>query len=342
MTDRSTTSTILRISAAGAFVGAVYSALAHSEVRTGLVIGAVNAAAIPWLEMVVLRLWAAPALGRLPFLVTVAARAALFFVAVVLINAVFVPLLNGFRLAGAIAPQDIVFGLAASFIGSATISVADLLGVDVLFAFVAGRYHRPQVEERGLLFLDLCASTATAERLGGPRFLDFLNAVFADLSAAIVENGGEIHKYVGDEIIATWRLAPGRNAPDIVRAWAAARRRLAMGAERYQRDFGLAPDFRAALHAGEVVVGELGSRRKEIALIGDPMNTTARMIEACRALNRTTLASVALMERLEAPPDGIEIEAIAPLPLRGKSAPLDLVALAIEEARTPARRLVQA
>ncbi len=43
MTDRSTTSAILRISAAGACVGAIYSAPVHSEAGTRLVIGAVNA-----------------------------------------------------------------------------------------------------------------------------------------------------------------------------------------------------------------------------------------------------------------------------------------------------------
>jgi adenylate cyclase len=342
MAQGSMSSAILRISAFGAFVGATYSAFAHSEVRTGLVIGAVNGAAIPWLEIVVLRQWAGLALSRLPFLVTVAVRAALYFAVVVVINAVFVPLLNGFRLSGAIEAQDIVFGLAASFIGSATIGVADLLGVDVLFAFVAGRYHRPQIEERALLFLDLNASTAAAERLGGPRFLDFLNAVFADLSTAIVENGGEIHKYVGDEIIAAWRLAPGRNPPRILAAWASARRRIAAGAERYRRDFGLAPDFRAALHAGEVVVGELGAQKKEIALIGDPMNTAARMLGACRDLELPALASAALMERLGAPPDGVEPRAIAPLPLRGKAVPLELVALKLEDVRAPEEIMVQA
>ncbi len=253
-------------------------------------------------------------------------------------NAVFVPLLNGFSLAGVAEPSDIAFALGASFVGSVTIGVADLLGVDVLMAFVAGRYHRPQVEERALMFLDLCASTATAEQLGGPRFLDFLNAVFADLSTAIVENGGEIHKYVGDEIIATWRLKPGRNAPQILGAWAAARRRIVAGADGYRREFDLAPDFRAALHAGEVVVGELGSQRKEIALIGDPMNTAARMLEACRELEEPALASAALIDRLDAPPEGIEVAAIAPLPLRGKSASIELIALSLK----PASRRVEA
>jgi class 3 adenylate cyclase len=81
-----------------------------------------------------------------------------------------------------------------------------LLGPGVLFAFVAGRYYHPRREERILLFIDMRASTAIAERLGEERFLDFLNRFITDLSLAIAEAGGEIHKYVGDEIIATWTL----------------------------------------------------------------------------------------------------------------------------------------
>ena len=53
------------------------------------------------------------------------------------------------------------------------------------------------------------SSTAIAERLGELGFLNLLNRFIVDLSLAIAEAGGEIHKYVGDEIIATWRLPPG-------------------------------------------------------------------------------------------------------------------------------------
>jgi adenylate cyclase len=274
---------ILQIAVTGAVVGAIYSSFAHHDAVTGAVIGGVNGAAIPWLEIVVLRGPAGAFLRRLPFLASIGLRSALYFVVVVLINAVCVPLLNGLSTIGNIEARDIVFALAASFIGNLLLGVDDLLGPNVLVAFVAGRYYRPRIEERALLFVDLRGSTATAERLGGPRFLDFLNAVFTDLSAAIVENGGEIHKYIGDEIIATWRLGAGLNDAGAVRAWASARKRLAASADAYRRRFGLVPEFRAALHAGEVVVGELGSLKKEIALIGDAMNTAARILDACRA-----------------------------------------------------------
>jgi adenylate cyclase len=289
---------------------------------------------VPWLELVVLRGPARAFLVRLPFLASVSLRSALYFVLVVAINAVCVPLVNGPSAPGQVEPRDIVFALFATLVANLLIGVDNLLGPGVLFAFVAGRYHRPRLEERALLFVDLRASTAIAERLGGPRFLDFLNAVFADLSAAIADNGGEIHKYVGDEVIATWRLAAGRNEAGVVRAWAAARGRVAANAEAYNRQFGLVPDFRAGMHCGEIVIGELGSRKKEIALIGDPMNTAARILDAARALDRAALASSALLERLKGLPAWVAPSAIAPLALRGKAEPLVVFARESDQPRT--------
>jgi len=67
-----------------------------------------------------------------------------------------------------------------------------------------------------------------------------------------------------------------------VRAAFAALDRIAAHGPAYKREFGVIPDFRAGLHCGPVAVGELGSLRKEIALIGDTMNTAARILDACR------------------------------------------------------------
>jgi class 3 adenylate cyclase len=52
--------------------------------------------------------------------------------------------------------------------------------------------------------------------------LDFLNKFITDLSLAIADAGGETHKYIGDEIIATWTLAAGLNEAACVRACFAA------------------------------------------------------------------------------------------------------------------------
>jgi len=222
---------------------------------------------------------------------------------------------------------DIAFSLAMSLGFNLLLGVNDLLGPGVLFAFVAGRYYHPRREERILLFIDMRASTAIAERLGEERFLDFLNRFITDLSLAIAEAGGEIHKYVGDEIIATWTLAAGLNEAACVRACFAALDRLAARGPGYERDFGCRADFRAGLHCGSVVVGELGYLKKEIALIGDSMNTAARIQEACRATDCRVLASAALIERIGALPVGVTGRSLGPLPMRGKEQPIALYAL---------------
>ena len=144
---------------------------------------------------------------------------------------------------------------------------------------------------------------------------------------AIAEAGGEIHKYVGDEIIATWTLAAGLNEGACVRACFAALDRLAERGPAYERDFGCCADFRAGLHCGSVVIGELGYLKKEIALIGNSMNTAARIQEACRAPGCRVLASAVLIERIGAFPVGVTGRSLGPLPMRGKEQSIVLYAL---------------
>ena len=147
------------------------------------------------------------------------------------------------------------------------------------------------------------------------------------VSLTIAEAGGEIHKYVGDEVIATWPLAPGANEARCVRACFAAFERLAANSADYDREFGERADFRAGLHCGPVVVGELGYLQKEIALIGDAMNTAARIQQACRETGCDVLASATLLERLSALPPGVTARPLGPLTMRGKERAVELYAL---------------
>jgi adenylate cyclase len=154
----------------------------------------------------------------------------------------------------------------------------------VLFAFAAGRYHNPRIEVRALLFIDMRGSTAIAERLGELRYLSLLNRFVGDVSFAVAE----ARRRRGDRNMAA---CAWRESSVVVNAAFAALDRIAAQGSSYQRDFGVVPDFRAGLHCGPVAVGELGSLRREIALIGDTMNTTARILEACRDTDNRVLAS---------------------------------------------------
>jgi adenylate cyclase len=316
---------VVWIAILSAGVGAAYGALTRGVPLVGAMAGACNGGILSFLEIYVLGRWGRAALLRLPFAAYFALRVALYVVAVLALNAATLTLTGAATALAGIDRRDVEFALTVCVAVNLLFSVNELLGPGVLFAFAAGRYRRPRREERALLYLDLVGSTGLAERLGEERFLDFLNAFFADVTSDVAAEGGEIHKYVGDEVIAVWRA--GTDAARPIRAALAARRRLEARAGFYRGEFGAAPTFRAAIHAGPVVIGELGAGKKEIALIGDAMNTAARILEAAREAGAGLLISAPYFNAMRAAPAGLSARRLAPIPLRGKSAPLALVAL---------------
>ena len=89
-----------------------------------------------------------------------------------------------------------------------------MIGANILGYFVAGVYHRPKSEERMFLFLDLTGSTQMAERLGSARYFELLRRFVDDLTEPVLETGGEIYQYAGDEVVVTWPTArPTRKSP---------------------------------------------------------------------------------------------------------------------------------
>ena len=222
--------------------------------------------------------------------------------------------------------EDILFFVAVSFVVNFLLDLNSLLGQNALLSFVTGRYFRPRVEQRIFLIIDMKNSTAAAERLGEVDFHRLVDRFVTDLSGPIVTQKGQIHKYVGDELIVIWPLAAGLKDARCLRACFGAIRRLAELGPTYQREFGLQVDFRAGLHCGPVVIGEMGTIKKEIALLGDTLNTAARIVDACRDSGEAVIASAALLGQLTLPP-GIIARALGPIRLRGKKSPVELFAL---------------
>ncbi len=266
-------------------------------------------------------------LAQAPFLVYLTVRSLIYLAVILGVLAVTGSLLPSPNESIGVLTGIVPASIVVSFGFNAVAAVNRLLGPGVLVAFVAGRYHRPRREDRVLLLIDVADSTRLAEELGEVMFLTFLNRFIGDVSASIATQRGEIYKYIGDEVIATWKLAAGSKDARCVRACFDAMERLAAQDADYHRDFGRRPRFRAALHCGPVVVGELGSYRLEIALIGETMNTAARIEQACRDTGHDVLASAALIDRIGELPPGIAKRSLGPVKLRGKATELELFAL---------------
>ena len=225
---------------------------------------------------------------------------------------------------------NVAFSAAFAVVINIVMQLNRLLGRGVLANFVLGRYHKAREEERIFLFLDLIGSTSLAERLGGPRYMELLNQLYHDIADPIVGYRGDIHKYVGDEVIITWPRDRGLANANCVLCAFAVTRRIASQANEYQRAFGVVPKFRVGLHAGTVVSGELGDLKQEIAFLGDTMNTTARLIDACRQHGRGCIASADLVELLSIP-STIAVEPLGAIQLRGRAAALSLFALSASD-----------
>ena len=326
---------ILRFTAIAAVVGAAYSEshiveggaplLAVYGMLRGILTGAVIASILSSLQVFVLTGPLGAPYRRAPFPVHVAIKTGIYLIVI----------LFGLALGGWVFPalgetgierRDVLFSLAISFVFAFMYEVNSLLGQNVLTNFITGRYHTPRLESRVFLLLDMEGSTAAAERLGPLAFHRLLNRFVLDLTDPIVAARGEIHRYIGDELIATWTLDEGVADGRCVAACFAAIDQLAKRAPDYRREFGAAVTVRAGLHCGPVVTGEMGTVRKEIVFLGDTVNTAARIQELCRQTGDRVLASADLVDRLALPPE-IAKRSLGDLRLRGKGADLALYAL---------------
>lgn len=315
----------------GAFLGPVLGRFGGAQLLSGAMDGAVIGFLLSTFE--VLFLWATPGerLRLAPYPVFIAVRVA-YYVLVILVGLHFSDTVLGLRGATAelvsgrtMAAAVIAFALALAL--SFFLAVERMLGPHVLRAFLVGRYHRPREEQRVFLFVDLAGSTSLAERLGGIRFHRLLNRFFFDITDPIVESGGEIYQYVGDEVVVSWPLETAAADASCVRCIYEMKDRIASRAEAYRREFGIVPTFRAGLHAGPVVVGQVGDWKQELMFVGDTINTAARIQQSCRVLRRRILASAAVLQAISVLPEDVRAESLGRVRLRGKRREIEVFAL---------------
>jgi len=212
---------------------------------------------------------------------------------------------------------SVVFAFGVFGVMSFLLQVNRLVGHNVLGSFISGKYHAPIEETRVFMFIDLERSTGLAEQLGDRRFHQLLNAFFYDLTEAVLACDGNIYKYVGDEMIVTWRGATERQRWQGIECFFLMQTLVAQHATEYAQQFGVQPSFRAGLHAGRVIAGELGDVMQEIAYVGDVLNTTARLLEQCRALQTRLLVSEAIVQDLP-PQEGYTLTEAGEFQPRGK------------------------
>lgn len=206
-----------------------------------------------------------------------------------------------------------------------TLFVNDKYGPGELKKFLLGKYFHPKSEERVFMFLDLKDSTSIAERLGERQYFSFIQQVFKDITPVLLDTKGEVYQYVGDEVVITWKTSSGVRNLNCIRCFRGVDKLLKEVAPRYENRFGVVPEFKAGLHVGTVMVGEIGVIKRDIAYSGDVLNTAARIQSKCNEFGVSLLFSEDLLNHF---PEGHwSPKPMGKVRLRGKAEALHLYSL---------------
>ncbi len=206
------------------------------------------------------------------------------------------------------------------------LKIYEKFGPDLLFSMFLGKYHRPHEVHRVFMFLDLTNSTPIAEKLGHTRFFGLLRDFYNDITDSILNSRGNIYQYVGDEIVISWPpVKATAHIPNCIACFFRIEDAIFSKEQYYLKKYGLVPSFKAALHQGKVVVGEIGIIKKEIVFSGDILNTTSRMMEQCKKFDQKFIISRDILEvTSKSNNNHYLIDSLGELSLRGKSEPLEL------------------
>ena len=198
-------------------------------------------------------------------------------------------------------------------------SIVDQLALDVGSMTESNRVLRGSC-----LATDAADYTTLAERLPPGELGRLMNAYFAQLFVPVERSGGAVMDVVGDAMVAIW--VTGSSDRALRRKACEATLEVTANVERFNRaqSAGTALPTRLALHAGDMLVGNIGaSHHYEYRAVGDTVNTASRLQGLNKVLGTTLLASTAAIEDLH----GLLSRPLGSFRFVGKTSPLEVVEL---------------
>ena len=207
------------------------------------------------------------------------------------------------------------------------------LGADAGRRVHAGAIMRGSVDkiQAVIWFADIRGFTQISDAVPGPAVLELLNEVFEILTAALRPRGGQVLKFIGDAMLATFSFEEANRAETCAHALDAASEALenlkAMNAARAEAGAPVA-SIDLALHVGEVLYGNVGATdRLDFTVIGPAVNEATRIEALCEPLGRAVLVSPEFAKAAAGSEDCLE--PLGPHALRGVREPKEIFALTL-------------
>jgi class 3 adenylate cyclase/DNA-binding winged helix-turn-helix (wHTH) protein len=169
-----------------------------------------------------------------------------------------------------------------------------------------------------VVFADVAGSTSLGEQLDPEAMRATMTRYFDVVRKVLERNGGTVEKFIGDAVMAVFGV-PNVHEDDALRAVRAANEledAIAGLNETILEERGVSIRTRTGVNTGEVVAG--GSDEGGTMVTGDAVNVAARL-EASAAPGEILIGTATY--RLVR--DAVVVEPVEPLPVKGKSAPVE-------------------
>ncbi|MFC5756035.1 adenylate/guanylate cyclase domain-containing protein [Rhizobium sp. GCM10022189] len=175
-----------------------------------------------------------------------------------------------------------------------------------------------------IMICDLRDFTSISDLWPRDDVIQLLNDYFDAISDPIERNGGEILKFMGDGLLAIFPLTKPTACNDLlsaIRGGQAAMARLNKRLRRAGRD---PLRYGVGVHVGDVMYGNIGSRRRlDFTVIGPAVNIASRLESLTKEVKRPVLLSRAFVEMASCDE---EMDDLGTFPLRGLGEPVDVFA----------------
>jgi adenylate cyclase len=179
-----------------------------------------------------------------------------------------------------------------------------------------------------ILFSDIRNFTTISEKLQATEVVEMLNAYFSRVTVPILEQGGNVNKYIGDAVMAVFG-SPVHYSDHPRRALIAALE-MVRQAEDFRRWMeerfpgrGLPPfAIGVGIHTGDAVMGNIGSvKRLEFTAIGDTVNAASRLEGVTKEME---CALVASRQTVQAAGEGVLTGKHENIMVKGKAEPMEV------------------
>lgn len=167
-----------------------------------------------------------------------------------------------------------------------------------------------------VMFMDIRGFSSLAEKMTPEEVMAYLNTLFDFMIECVLEHKGIIHRLLGDSFVALFGAptSQGNDRKNAVDAGLAILERL-----QEECDAGRVRPTRIGIgiHAGDVVVGTVGSaNRKEYQINGDVVNLAARLEQLNKEMNTQLLISETVWQALE--PEQYLAEPLGKVAVKGR------------------------